>query len=145
MEKSKNDNSLLLSNKFGRITAGRVVLFCEEGKSETVSFESIEKVNLVKYRVLYTNGILLVFSLTLLIGSFLGWHPQKPSIYFLLISGIGMFFYALTHKFYHYKLIVKEKNDAIHSVKTNQFRRKCIKDLYHSLVRYAFKKRNQSG
>ena len=52
--------------KFGLITSNWLVLTSGNLQNK-IRFESIQKVNLIKYRVLHTNIFLFVFSCTLLL------------------------------------------------------------------------------
>lgn len=136
MEKPNKDRRL--ANKFGAVLPDQVILY-SGSTTEKVPFDAIERVMLVKYRVLYTNLILLLIGLSLLGCSALHWNPDQLAVQVLLLSGITVLAYSLTHKFYHYRLEIKEKNASLHLIKTNQFGRSCIKKLYYAILKNTYK------
>jgi hypothetical protein len=60
--------------------------------------------------------------------------------YGLIFIGIVLFLYSIVHKFYTYKLIIKEKDQTLIEVKTTQLNRKSIKEFYNAIVRKVPKK-----
>lgn len=132
-----NNEILHFDKKFGIITQNKVILTKGTSKQEKIAFDAIEKVNLIKYRVLYTNILLLTLSLTILASSLLHWHPEKIIIQFFILLGILLLVYSIRHKFYYYRLVIKEKNTSLHTIKASQFDRKQIKKFYFSIVKYS--------
>lgn len=117
--------------KFGFITQSKLMLTKDKA---SILFESIEKVNLIKYRVLYTNLLLMFLSSAILFSSFFWLRFGKTIIYSFIFIGLSILIFSIQHKFYFYRLVIKEKNETTHIIKTSQFNRKCIKEFYFLVV-----------
>lgn len=127
------------SRNFGFITTNKVILKHDKTE-EKIALDTIDCVNLIKYRVLYTNTVLLFLGLGLLAGSLANWHPDKLTIHFLILAAVVILVYSFTHKFYYYRLVIREKNKSTHTIKVSQFKRRSIKNFYHSIIRNTSKK-----
>lgn len=135
--------TLHFDNKFGIITNTNVILKHGNSNQENIALDRIAKVNLIKYRVLYTNFALLILSFGMLTGSFLHWDSEKIAIQVLLVLGVFLMVYSLNHKFYHYKLVIKEKNTALHMVKASQRDREYIKKFYFFIIKNSAKNKKR--
>ena len=61
---------------------------------------------------------------------------NKNIIFYSLIGiGILMLVYSFIHKFYIYRLVIKENNDAVVEIKTTQINRDQIKDFYKTILK----------
>ncbi|MES2747296.1 MAG: hypothetical protein V4648_02895 [Bacteroidota bacterium] len=141
MKASFTETEILhFDKKFGIITHNKVILTNGNSKQDKIDFDAIEKVNLIKYRVIYTNVALLAVGLSVLTASFFYWNSEKIAVLLLLLLGITLLIYSITHKFYYYRLVIKEKNRALHTVKASQLDRKYIKQFYFSIVKNSTKK-----
>lgn len=126
--------------KFGFITQNKLML--TQGNSEDlIPFESIEKVNLIKYRVLFTNIILVCISCLFIVFSTFFLKADIKVIYTFIVIGILLLIFSIVHKFYFYRVVIKEKNNTTHVIKTSQINRKCIKQFYLSLLKKVGKKK----
>lgn len=145
MEATLRQKDLLLyDRKFGIIMKTNLVLMQGKTKQQKIDLEAIEKVNLIKYRVLYTNLCLMAAAGALLFGAYWHWNPEQTGVLALLVTGVLLLVYAVTHKFYWYRLVITEKNAASHMVKTSQWNRKTIKKFYYTLIKNTFKKEQRS-
>ena len=122
------------NKKFGLITSDQLLLTSGNEKNR-IQLESIERVYLVKYRVLYTNIFLFFFSCALLLfPTFVLQIEYKKIIPFAALS-LLLLVYSYFHKFYFYRLEIKDVNKTTYTVKTSQLNRKCIKNFYFSLAK----------
>ncbi|GAB3724948.1 hypothetical protein [Flavobacterium koreense] len=135
-----NNETILINDKFGLITDNQVII-TKGSKKSKVPFNSINRVNLIKSRVFYLNILLLLLSISVFIYSFFVFKSERLFFFYgLIFIGIVLFLYSVVHKFYTYKLIIKEKDQTLIEVKTTQLNRKSIKEFYNAIVRKVPKK-----
>jgi hypothetical protein len=130
--------------KFGVITPQQLIL-TQGASHDHIALESIDYVNLIKYRVLFTNAILLIFSCMLLFFSAFILNAEKIKIYGLLLIGFAILIFAIVHKFHFYRLVIKENNNTVHVIETSQINRKCIKQFYILLIKKIGKKNKRKN
>jgi hypothetical protein len=130
--------------KFGFITPQQLIL-TQGASHDHIALESIDYVNLIKYRVLFTNAILLIFSCMLLFFSAFILNAEKIKIYGLLLIGIAILIFSIVHKFHFYRLVIKENNNTVHVIQTSQINRKCIKQFYILLIKKIGKKNKRKN
>jgi len=137
----QTDNQVILfSEKFGLITDNQVIINRGAQKNK-VSINSINKVNLFKIRAFHSNIISFLFSLSVLIYAYIMFKSEQIYIFYgLVIVGLIFLAFSFLHKFYIYRLIIKEKDNSIIEVKTTQINRKCIKEFYNAIVKKMQKK-----
>lgn len=140
--KSMTLNSEILSyNKnFGVITDKEVILSTKKNQKK-ISFDLIKKVKLIKQRIYFTNMILVLLSITLLVIAYNLYHNYTLISYGFLILGIYAFIYSIYHKYYKYKLVIIENDNAIHKIETKQSNRESIKDFYFTIANKISKKK----
>ncbi len=132
--KTLQKKTIPFESKFGSVTQNEVILN-EKTIQSKIQLENINQVNLIKKRFLFSNILLMIFSLSLLIYTFFKLNASKEiTLSLSVVCGI-LFVIALNHKFHFYKLVIKEKNNAIHVVSTHQIHRKGIKELYLSITK----------
>lgn len=135
-----NNETIHINDKFGLITDNQLII-TKGSKKSKVPFDSINKVNLIKRRVFYLNTILLLLSISVFIYSFFVLKSEKLFLFYgLLFIGIALFIFSIVHKFYIYKLIIKEKDKTLIEIKTTQINRKSIKEFYNAIVQKVPKK-----
>lgn len=130
-----NNQIVFYSEKFGLITEKELILK-KGSKQNSIDFESINRINLIKKRVFYFNTALFVLSLVSFLSSFLLFDSEKQNtLYSFLAVGFIFLLFSIVHKFYEYRLVIKEKNQSIVEIKTNQLHRKCIKEFYTAILK----------
>jgi hypothetical protein len=135
-----NNETILINDKFGLITDNQVII-TKGSKKSKVPFNSINRVNLIKSRVFYLNILLFLLSAYVFIYSYFMFNSERLFLFYgLIFIGIVLFLYSIVHKFYTYKLIIKEKDQTLIEVKTTQLNRKSIKEFYNAIVRKVPKK-----
>ena len=135
-----NNETILINDKFGLITEKQVII-TKGSKKSKVPFNSINRVNLIKSRVFYLNILLFLLSASVFIYSYFMFNSERLFFFYgLIFIGILLFLYSIVHKFYTYKLIIKEKDQTLIEVKTTQLNRKSIKEFYNAIVRKVPKK-----
>ena len=135
-----NNETILINDKFGLITDNQVII-TKGSKKSKVPFNSINRVNLIKSRVFYLNILLFLLSASVFIYSYFMFNSERLFFFYgLIFIGILLFLYSIVHKFYTYKLIIKEKDQTLIEVKTTQLNRKSIKEFYNAIVRKVPKK-----
>ncbi|GAA4048886.1 hypothetical protein [Flavobacterium chungnamense] len=135
-----NNETILINDKFGLITDNQVII-TKGSKKSKVPFNSINRVNLIKSRVFYLNILLFLLSASVFIYSYFMFNSERLFFFYgLIFLGIVLFLYSIVHKFYTYKLIIKEKDQTLIEVKTTQLNRKSIKEFYNAIVRKVPKK-----
>ena len=135
-----NNETILINDKFGLITDNQVII-TKGSKKSKVPFNSINRVNLIKSRVFYLNILLFLLSASVFIYSYFMFNSERLYFFYgLIFIGIVLFLYSIVHKFYTYKLIIKEKDQTLIEVKTTQLNRKSIKEFYNAIVRKVPKK-----
>ena len=135
-----NNETILINDKFGLITEKQVII-TKGSKKSKVPFNSINRVNLIKSRVFYLNILLFLLSASVFIYSYFMFNSERLFFFYgLIFIGIVLFLYSIVHKFYTYKLIIKEKDQTLIEVKTTQLNRKSIKEFYNAIVRKVPKK-----
>jgi hypothetical protein len=135
------DNQVIhFSEKFGLITENQVILTKLNGHNK-VRIDSIDRVNLIKRRVFYSNLALFLLSMCVLSFTFFYIESEKKQMYIsLIIFGVLLLVYSLIHKFYLYKIVIKEKDNSIIEFQTTQMNRKSIKEFYSTIVKRIPKK-----
>lgn len=131
--RTKTKENIHINKRFGLVTSDQVILINGSNQND-IFIDSINHVNLIKQRTLFTNRILMLFG-TFIIGFSYFFLTQKPVIYTLIALGVAVLLYSLIHKFYIYKLIIEKDNQAIYKLETNQFHRKSIKSFYTSIAK----------
>lgn len=135
-----NNETILINDKFGLITDNQVII-TKGSKKSKVPFNSINRVNLIKSRVFYLNILLFLLSASVFIYSYFMFNSERLFFFYgLIFLGIVLFLYSIVHKFYTYRLIIKEKDQTLIEVKTTQLNRKSIKEFYNAIVRKVPKK-----
>ncbi len=135
-----NNETILINDKFGLITDNQVII-TKGSKKSKVPFNSINRVNLIKSRVFYLNILLFLLSASVFIYSYFMFNSERIFFFYgLIFIGIVLFLYSIVHKFYTYKLIIKEKDQTLIELKTTQLNRKSIKEFYNAIVRKVPKK-----
>lgn len=132
----QTDNQVIhFSQKFGLITENQIIL--TNGTSQNKIFiDDIEKINLIKQRVFYSNVVLFLLSVCIISFAYFYFESEKKAMYISAsVFGLILLVYSLMHKFYFYKIIIKEKDNSIIEVKANQINRKNIKDFYNTIVK----------
>lgn len=130
-----NNETIHINDKFGLITDKQLII-TKGSKKSKVPFDSINRVNLIKSRVFYLNTILLLLSISVFIYSFFVFKSERLMLFYgLILIGIILFVYSIVHKFYTYKLIIKEKDKTLIEIKTTQINRKSIKEFYNAIVK----------
>jgi hypothetical protein len=119
--------------KFGLITKNQIILF-NKNVQDKIDFRSIKKVNLIKKRVFYLNIFFVSISVLLFTLSYVFSLKQSTIFYYFLLLGIIGMLLSITHKFYHYKMIIEENNQSIHELNTNQLNRESIKEFYFNIA-----------
>lgn len=130
----QTDNQVLHFNeKFGLITEEQIIL--TNGTSQNkIRIDDIDKINLLKHRVFYSNVVLFLLSVSIISFTYFYFESEKKEMYISLTSfGLVLLVYSLIHKFYLYKIVIKEKDNSIIELKANQINRKCIKDFYNTI------------
>lgn len=135
-----NNETILINDKFGLITDNQVIINKGSKKSK-VPFNSINRVNLIKSRVFYLNILLFLLSASVFIYSYFMFNSERLFFFYgLIFIGIVLFLYSIVHKFYTYRLIIKEKDQTLIEVKTTQLNRKSIKEFYNAIIKKIPKK-----
>jgi hypothetical protein len=135
-----NNETILINDKFGLITDNQVII-TKGSKKSKVPFNSINRVNLIKSRVFYLNILLFLLSASVFIYSYFMFNSERLFFFYgLIFLGIALFLYSIVHKFYTYKLIIKEKDQTLIEVKTTQLNRKSIKEFYNAIIKKIPKK-----
>lgn len=130
---TKND-IVYFDKKFGYITHNQLII-TKGSKKNKIYINSIKRVNLFKSRVLLSNLICFLTSTSLLLYVYLYLKSNKNiTFYSLIVTGIVLLVYSFIHKFYIYKLVIKENNDAVVEIKTTQINRDQIKDFYKTIL-----------
>ncbi|GEC80115.1 hypothetical protein B0A61_15005 [Flavobacterium aquatile LMG 4008 = ATCC 11947] len=130
---TKND-IVYFDKKIGYITHNQLII-TKGSKKNKIYINSIKRVNLFKSRVLLSNLICFLTSTSLLLYVYLYLKSNKNiTFYSLIVTGIVLLVYSFIHKFYIYKLVIKENNDAVVEIKTTQIYRDQIKDFYKTIL-----------
>lgn len=138
---TKND-VINLSNKFGYIAENQLII-TKGSKHNTIHIDSIKRVNLFKNRLLINNLLCFMMSSAILLYVFLYLRSNKNILFYsMIVLGISLLIYSFIHKFYIYKLVIKENNNRIVEIKTTQINRNQIKDFYKSILNKIPKNRN---
>ena len=132
----QTDNQTIhFSEKFGLITDNQVILTKHNGQNK-IRIDSIDKVNLIKRRVFYSNMVLFLLSLCVFAITYFSFESEKIQMWIsTLVFGVILLVYSLLHKFYFYKIVIKEKDNSIIEFQTTQLNRKCIKEFYSTIVK----------
>ena len=135
-----NNETIHINDKFGLITDNQLII-TKGSKKSKVPFDSINRVNLIKRRVFYLNILLFLLSASVFIYSYFMFNSERLFFFYgLILIGIALFVYSIVHKFYTYKLIIKEKDKTLIEIKTTQINRKSIKEFYNAIVQKVPKK-----
>ena len=135
-----NNETILINDKFGLITDKQVII-TKGSKKSKVPFNSINRVNLIKIRVFYLNILLFLLSASVFIYSYFMFNSERLFFFYgLIFIGIVLFLFSIVHKFYTYRLIIKEKDQTLIEVKTTQLNRKSIKEFYNAIIKKVPKK-----
>ncbi|GAA4070675.1 hypothetical protein GCM10022389_14860 [Flavobacterium cheonanense] len=135
-----NNETILINDKFGLITDNQVII-TKGSKKSKVPFNSINRVNLIKSRVFYLNILLFLLSASVFIYSYFMFNSERLFFFYgLIFIGIVLFLFSIVHKFYTYRLIIKEKDQTLIEVKTTQLNRKSIKEFYNAIIKKIPKK-----
>lgn len=131
----KTDNQVIhFSKKFGLITDNQLIL--TTGSRNKIRLDSIDRVNLIKRRVFFYNTLLFIISLSIILLTYLYFESERMEYYLCLGAfGVIVLVYSVIHKFYQYKIIIKEKDHSVVELKTTQRHRKSIKEFYSTIVR----------
>ncbi|MEC4004921.1 hypothetical protein OX283_009660 [Flavobacterium sp. SUN052] len=130
------DNQVIhFSDKFGLITDNQVILTKLHGNNK-IRIDSIDKINLIKRRVFYSNLFIFILSMCVFSFAYFFFESEKIQMYAsLVIFGIVLLVYSLLHKFYLYKIVIKEKDNSIVEFQTTQLNRKSIKEFYMTILK----------
>lgn len=133
-EETKND-LIYFDRKFGYITENQLII-TKGTKKNKVYINSIKRVNLFKSRLLLSNLVCFLSSTSLLLYAYFYLKSDKNIIFYSLIAvGLLLLLYSFIHKFYIYRLVIKENNDAVVEIKTTQINREQIKDFYKTILK----------
>ena len=133
-EETKND-LIYFDRKFGYITENQLII-TKGTKKNKVYINSIKRVNLFKSRLLLSNLVCFLSSTSLLLYVYFYLKSNKNIIFYsLIVLGLLMLVYSFIHKFYIYRLVIKENNDAVVEIKTTQINRDQIKDFYKTILK----------
>jgi hypothetical protein len=140
MTRFQTDQHLLFfSKKFGLITEKQLIL-TNGRKLSKIKIESIDKVSFRKHRVFYLNSLLFILSATIFTLIYLFYESDKMELYLsFTVIAILILVYSIMHKFYSYKIIIREKDRSIFEIRANQLNRKRIKKFYSSIVKHISK------
>ena len=132
----RTDNQIIHFNKkFGFITDNQIILTNRAAQNK-IRIDNIDKIDLLKRRIFYSNVILFSLSVGIISFTYFFFESEKKQMYITLaFLGIVLLAYSLFHKFYHYKIIIKEKDNSIIEVKSNQINKKNIKDFYNTIAK----------
>lgn len=132
----QTDNQIIHFNeKIGLITENQVILTKLNGHNK-IRIDSIERVNLIKRRVFYSNLALFLLSICIFSFAYFFFESEKIQMYVsVIIFGVILLIYSLLHKFYLYKIVIKEKDNSIVEFQTTQMNRKCIKEFYNMILK----------
>ena len=142
----QTDNQVIhFSEKFGLITKDHIIL--TNGISQNkIQIDDIHKINLIKQRVFYSNAVLFLLAISIISFTYFYFESEKKEMYISLTSfGLILLVYSLIHKFHLYKIVIKEKDNSIIELKSNQINRKNIKVFYNTIakmVETAFKRKH---
>lgn len=141
MTKFETDQHILFfSEKFGLITEKQLIL-TNGKKLSKIKIDSIDKVSLHKHRVFYFNSLLFILSASIFTLIYLFYESEKMELYLsFIVIAILILVYSIMHKFYSYKIIIREKDRSIFEIQANQLNRKKIKEFYSSIVKHLPKK-----
>jgi len=131
----QTDNQVIhFSKKFGFVTENQLIL--TSGSRNKIRLDSIDRVNLIKRRVFFYNTLLFMISLSIFALTYLYFEAERME-YYLCLGAFGLIIlvYSVIHKFYQYRLIIKEKDHSIIELKTTQRHRKSIKEFYATIVK----------
>lgn len=140
MTRFETDQHLLFFNKkFGIITEKQLIL--SNGKKlNKIKIESIDKVSFRKHRVFYLNSMLFILSAGIFTLIYFLYESEKMELYLsFTVIAILILVYSIMHKFYSYKIIIREKDRSIFEIRANQLNRKRIKKFYSSIVKHISK------
>lgn len=133
-KETKND-LIYFDRKFGYITENQLII-TKGTKKNKVYINSIKRVNLFKSRLLLSNLVCFLSSTSLLLYVYFYLKSDKNIIFYSLIAvGLLLLLYSFIHKFYIYRLVIKENNDAVVEIKTTQINRDQIKDFYKTILK----------
>lgn len=131
---------IYFDKKFGYITDNQLII-TKGTKKNKVYINSIKRVHLFKSRLLLSNLICFLFSSSLLLYVYFFLKSNKNIIFYsLIVTGLLLLIYSFIHKFYIYRLVIKENNDAVVEIKTTQLNRDQIKDFYKTILKKIPKK-----
>ncbi|WP_395067291.1 hypothetical protein [Flavobacterium sp.] len=135
-----NSDIVHFNKKFGLITEKQIII-TEGSQHNKINFESINRVNLIKKRVFYSNMTLFLISICVFGYTFFFIQSNKKDMFYsMILIGILFLVYSIIHKFYQYKLVIKFKDNSIHEIQTTQLHRKSIKEFYSSIIKRIPKK-----
>ncbi len=133
-QETKND-IIYFDKKFGYITENQLII-TKGAKKNKVYINSIKRVNLFKSRLLLSNLVCFLASTSLLLYVYFYLKSNKNIIFYsLIVLGLLMLVYSFIHKFYIYRLVIKENNDAVVEIKTTQINRNQIKEFYKTILK----------
>lgn len=133
-EDTKND-PIYFDRKFGYITENQLII-TNGSKKNMVYINSIKRVNLFKSRLLLSNLICFLSSTSLLLYVYFYLKSDRNIIFYsLIVVGLLLMCYSFIHKFYIYRLVIKENNDGVVEIKTTQINRTQIKDFYKTILK----------
>ena len=137
MTRFETDQHLLFfSKKFGLITEKQLIL-TNGKKLNKIKIDSIAKVSLLKHRVFYLNSLLFIVSAGIFTLIYLFYESEKMELYLsFMVIAILILVYSIMHKFYSYKIIIKEKDRSMFEIRTNQLNRKRIKEFYSTILKH---------
>ncbi len=136
MTRIHSDKKVIYCNKkFGLITENQLILTNGLAKNE-IPFETIQHVKLVKRRNFVYNTVLFLWSVSALIVIYFYFESEKMELYLCLgVAALITLFYSIIHKFYQYKIVIREKDQSIVEVKSNPWHRKSIKEFHSAIVK----------
>ena len=126
-----NSDVLEYNRKFGIITNNQIII--QKGQKK-INFDTIKKINLIKYRIYYSN--LFIFFLSICNFSLLYLDLKLSFINKLIIGGVAiiLLIISILHEFYCYKILIKLNDNNFHSINSTQFHRACIKKFYYIIT-----------
>jgi hypothetical protein len=132
---------LIIDKNFGVITENEVVL-SKKNNQKNINFDIIKKVKLIKQRIYLSNLLLIILSVNLLIIAYKLFTYNYIISIGLIAIGIYCLIMSIYHKYYKYKLVIIENDNAIHKIETKQSNRDSIKDFYYTIANKISKKKS---
>lgn len=141
MESTINEHDIIHHDKkLGFITKNEVILY-KKDREEKIDIQSVNNVQLVKTRVFYFNLLLLIGSAIIFYFTYFIYPLHSILASALFVAGCSTLLYAFYHKYYHYTIVIKDKDKTTHQLKTTQVNRDNIKKFYFKIAKRVDRKK----